>query len=165
MMMVKAREGETVFGGIVMAPVEYPDGRWYLKVSGSSLLANPLDSREEIAAWVRTGGDVRDVDETRDLLAELLPETTFRDFRVRPCLVCATATDRPYIDWVDERTVVLVEGERGAMAADEIGRLASGMALSGRWTDTIPHEVFAAVWAEPGWTTAGMLAQAGGTTA
>ena len=165
MMMVKARGGETVFGGIVMAPVEYPDGRWYLKVSGSSLLANPLDSREEIAAWVRTGGDVRDLDEARDLLAELLPETTFRDFRVRPCLVCATTTDRPYIDWADERTVVLVEGERGAMAADEIGRLASGMALSGRWTDTIPHEVFAAVWAEPGWTTAGMLAQAGGVPA
>lgn len=159
MMMVKARGGEAIFGGIVMAPVEYPDGRWYLKVSGSSLLANPLDTREEIAAWVRTGGRAEDIDETRELLAELLPDVEFLDFRVRPCLVCATSTDRPYIDWADERTLVLIEGERGVMAADEIGRLASGMALSGAWSDTLPHEVFAAVWAEPGWTTAGMLAQ------
>ena len=162
MMMLKFRDGERVFGGVVMAPVQYPDGRWYLKVSGSNLLENPLDTREEIAAWVRTGGEERDIDETRVLLGELLPGTTFKDFRKRPCLVCATATDRPYIDWADERTIVLVEGERGAMSGDEIGRLASSLALTGAWSDTIPQEVFAAVWAEPGWRTTTMLAGLGG---
>ncbi|HEX7739258.1 MAG TPA: FAD-dependent oxidoreductase, partial [Marmoricola sp.] len=162
MMMLKFRDGERVFGGVVMAPVQYPDGRWYLKVSGSNLLENPLDTREEIAAWVRTGGEERDIDETRVLLGELLPGTTFKEFRKRPCLVCATATDRPYIDWADERTIVLVEGERGAMSGDEIGRLASSLALTGAWSDTIPQEVFAAVWAEPGWRTTTMLAGLGG---
>lgn len=161
MMMLKYRADEQLFGGIVMAPVEYPDGRWYLKVSGTSLLHNPLDTREEIAAWVRTGGAEGDLADTRQLLNELLPGVEFASLRTRPCLVCATAADRPYIDWAGERTVVVVEGERGAMAGDEIGRLASRLALTGAWTDTIPPEVFAAVWAEPGWTTAGMLARAG----
>lgn len=146
MMMMKVHKGEVVFGGIVMAPVEYPDGRWYLKVSGSSLLANPLDGREEIAAWVRTGGNPADLDETRELLAELLPGVDILSMRTRPCLVCATPSDRPYIDWADDRTVVLVEGERGAMAADEIGRLAAELALTGQWRDSIPHSVFAAEW-------------------
>lgn len=165
MMMMKVRDGRVVFGGIVMAPVEYPDGRWYAKVSGSSLLANPLDTREEIAAWVRTGGDSRDVEETRELLHELLPGVEFLSMRTRPCLVCATSTDRPFIDWADDRTVVLVEGERGAMAADEIGRLGAELALGGQWKDTVPHEVFAAHWAEPGWTTAAMLADPAARTA
>ncbi|MDN4172170.1 FAD-dependent oxidoreductase [Nocardioides sp. SOB77] len=158
MMMLKVREGRTVFGGIVMAPVRYPDGRWYLKVSGDSLLRNPLDGREEIAAWVRTGGDAEDLERTRELLAELLPDLQVRSMRTRPCLVCATPSDRPYLDRADDRTVVVVEGERGAMAADEIGRLAAGLALAGTWTDPLPQEVFAAAWAERGWTTAGHLA-------
>lgn len=165
MMMMKARGGRIVFGGIVMAPVEYPDGRWYVKVSGSSLLANPLDGRDQIARWVRTGGNLGDLDETRVLLHELLPDVEFLSMRTRSCLVCATSTDRPYIDWADERTVVLVEGERGAMAADEIGRLGAQLALDGQWRDTVPQEAFAAHWAEPGWTTAAMLADQASRTA
>ena len=160
MMMLKVREDSLLFGGIVMAPVQYPDGGWYLKVSGTSLLANPLDSREEIAAWVRTGGNGDDIAETRALLDELLPDLEVLSMRTRPCLVCATPNDRPYLDWADEHTVVVVEGERGAMAADELGRLAAGLALTGRWSDPLPHEVFAAEWAEPGWTTSGYLAGA-----
>ena len=148
MMMLKVREEQMLFGGIVMAPVRYPDGRWYIKVSGSSLLRNPLETREEIAAWVRTGGSADDLHETRELLTELLPGVGLGELRTRPCLVCATPTDRPYIDWADDRTVVVVEGERGAMAADEIGRLAAGLAGTGSWTDSLPHEVFAAVWAD-----------------
>lgn len=146
MMMMKVREGQMLFGGIVMAPVRYPDGRWYVKVSGSSLLQNPLETRSEITAWVRTGGNAADLDETRELLAELLPGVAFRSMRTRPCLVCATPSDRPYIDWADDRTVVLVEGERGAMAADEIGRLAAGLALDGQWRDPLPQAVFTAEW-------------------
>lgn len=148
MMMLKVRDGEMRFGGIVMAPVEYPDGKWYLKVSGSSLLQNPLETREEIASWVRSGGNTDDLAEATELLSELLPDVEFKSMRIRPCLVCSTPTDRPYIDWADERTVVLVEGERGAMAADEIGRLAAGMVRNGAWTDSLPHEVFAAGWTD-----------------
>lgn len=146
MMMLKVRDEQMLFGGIVMAPVQYPDGRWYIKVSGSSLLRNPLETREEIAAWVRTGGNPDDLDEAGELLAELLPGVEIGELRTRPCLVCSTPSDRPYIDWADDRTVVLVEGERGAMAADEIGRLAAALAGTGTWTDSLPHEVFAAAW-------------------
>ncbi|MGN0064862.1 MAG: NAD(P)/FAD-dependent oxidoreductase [Nocardioides sp.] len=160
MMMLKVRDGDYLFGGIVMAPVQYPDGRWYLKVSGNSLLANPLDTREEIAAWVRTGGRAEDVEETMAVLRDLLPGVELGPARTRPCTVCATPHDRPYIDWADERTVVVVEGERGAMAADEIGRLASGLALTGAWTDTLPAENFRALWAPEGWSTAAAIGRA-----
>lgn len=167
MMMLKQRGGQRAFGGIVTAPVQYPDGRWYLKVSGSSLLDNPLDGSEEIAAWVRSPGPQADEQEARELLAELLPGTEFLSFQVRPCLVCATPTDRPYIDLAVDAagqqlpdTVVVVEGERGAMAGDEIGRLAANLALDGGWSDSVPWENFAAQWGEPGWTTRSYLAGA-----
>ncbi|WP_198653209.1 NAD(P)/FAD-dependent oxidoreductase [Actinocorallia populi] len=157
-MYLKYRDGRSLFGGIVMSPRPYPDGRWYVKLAGGSLLANPLDTAEEIAAWVRTGGRREDVDEALAVLHDLLPGREFGPARTRPCMVSATPTERPYIDRVDETAVIAVEGERGAMAADEIGRLTAELAVHGRWRDTIPHEVFQARWAEPGWTTAGWLA-------
>lgn len=148
MMFLKYRDGERLYGGIVMAPRPYPDGKWYLKLAGSSLLDFPLGDAAETAQWVRSGGNAADIEEAADVLRDLLPGHEFTNFQTRPCLVSATPSDRPYIDRVDEHTVVAVEAERGAMAADEIGRL-TAMLSQGPWKDTIPHEVFKAEWAEP----------------
>lgn len=65
---------------------------------------------------------------------DVLPGVRLGEARTRPCLVCATSTDHLYIDRVNDRTVLALEGERGAMAADEIGR----------WIDPLPHSVFRA---------------------
>lgn len=147
MMLLKYRDGERLYGGIVMAPRPYPDGRWYLKLSGSSLLDTPLETAAQTAEWVRSGGNRADIEEAADVLRDLLPHHRFTTFRTRPCLVAATPGDRPYIDRVDEHTAVAVEAERGAMSADEIGRLAA-MLARGPWSDSIPHEVFRAKWAD-----------------
>lgn len=146
MMYLKVVEGRLGFGGIVMSPLRYPDGRWYVKVSGNSLLANPLNTADEVAAWVRTGGNDGDVDDALALLSELMPDQRFGPAHTRPCMVCETPSGLPVIDSVDERTVVAVEGERGAMAADEIGRLTADYTLRGRWNEGIPQEVFRAQW-------------------
>ncbi|SUE16102.1 Monomeric sarcosine oxidase [Rhodococcus gordoniae] len=148
MMYLKAPGGRVEFGGIVMSPLQYPDGRWYLKCSGRSLLDNPLDSAEAIARWVRTGGRREDIADTLELLTELLPGKNFGSAHTRPCMVCETPTGLPYIDRVDDHTIVAIEGERGAMAADEIGRLTAGLTLDGMWTDGIPHAAFRARWVE-----------------
>lgn len=160
-MYLKQRGEQQLFGGIVMAPRPYPDGRWYLKLAGASLLQFPLDGAQDVAAWVRTGGNQADIDEAMAVVGDLLPGRRLGPARTRPCLVAATPTNRPYIDRVDERTVVAVEAERGAMAGDEIGRLAAALAV-GPWQDTLPQEVFAAQWADPGWTSTGYLAQMAG---
>ncbi|GAB2664292.1 FAD-dependent oxidoreductase [Prescottella soli] len=148
MMYMKTSGDQVVYGGIIMSPLQYPDGRWYLKCSGRSLLDNPLDSAEAITRWVRTGGRHEDIRESLDLLTELLPGKALGPAHTRPCMVCETPTALPYIDRVDEHTIVAIEGERGAMAADEIGRLAAGLAIDGVWTDGIPHAAFQARWAE-----------------
>lgn len=147
MMYLKHRDGDGLFGGVVMSPVQYPDGRWYLKVSGRNVMDTPLESAEEIADWVRTGGRVEDIDEALDVLRDLLPGVRLGDSQIRPCLVAATSTNHPYIDRVDDHTVLAIDGERGAMSSDEIGRLTAGLATTGRWTDSLPHSVFQARWA------------------
>jgi len=144
-MYMKMRGGERLFGGIVMSPRPYADGHEYVKVSGTGLLNHPLADAEAIAQFVRTGGDDSEIAEAADLLADLIPSTEFTEFSTTPGIVCATATGMPYIDRVDERTVVAIEGERGAMSGDEIGRLAAQLA-TGPWRDTVPGEVFRLRW-------------------
>ncbi|WP_067797996.1 NAD(P)/FAD-dependent oxidoreductase [Actinomadura formosensis] len=148
-MYFKQRGQKLLYGGIVMSPLRYPDGRWYIKCSGDSLLGNPLTTRDEISAWVRTGGSTDDIAPTLTLLRELLPAETaaaFGQARVRPCLVSSNHTGHPYIDHADENLIVVVEGERGVMAADELGRLTASLASTGRWSDGIPHQLFQAEW-------------------
>lgn len=148
MMYLKYRDGERLYGGIVMAPRPYPDGKWYLKLAGSSLLDVPLETAAQTAEWVRSGGNADDIEVAADVLRDLFPDREFTEYLTRPCLVSATPSDRPCIDRVDDRTVIAVESERGAMSADEIGRL-TALLSQGPWTDTIPHDVFKAEWAEP----------------
>ncbi|WP_010542191.1 NAD(P)/FAD-dependent oxidoreductase [Dietzia alimentaria] len=149
MMYLKFADGQLRFGGIVMSPLRYPDGKWYIKVSGNSLLDTPLESSDEIAEWVRTGGRTADIDDTYELLAELMPDQKLGPALTRPCTVCDTPTGLPYRDRVHDRVTVVVEGERGAMAADELGRLTAEYTLAGQWRDGIPHEVFRARWVTP----------------
>lgn len=61
LMYLKAREGDIAYGGIIMPPLRYPDGRRYLKCAGNSLLANPLTTADEVTRWVRAGGRAEDI--------------------------------------------------------------------------------------------------------
>lgn len=135
-------------GGLITPPSRYPDGRWYLKCASGQLLANPLRSAEQIAAWVSTGGEASELDYFRDFVERSLPGVAIRSGRTWPCLPSINATSVPYIDRVDERVTVVLEGERGVMMADEIGRLGALLAVTGEWRDSLDHAEVAARWAD-----------------
>lgn len=149
LMYLKAGARGVAYGGIVMPPLRYPDGKWYVKCAGDSVLANPLTTAADIGAWVRTGGVPGDIGTARALLAELMPDKAFGAAHTRPCLVSANHSLHPYIDVVDDGLVVATEGERGVMAADEVGRLTAHLAATGGWRDGLPRELFAARWLDP----------------
>lgn len=133
-------------GGLVTPPRQYPDGRWYLKCAGGELVDNPLTTSEEIAAWVRSGGSASEVDWFRAHVAETLPGVAVSSAVTKPCLPTFNASGLPYIDRVADGLVIATEGERGVMMADEIGRLAAGLAAEDRWIDPIPSHLFNARW-------------------
>jgi sarcosine oxidase len=136
------------YAGIIAPPLRYPDGHWYVKGAGASLLEAPLHTADEIAAWVRTGGDAADRAPFAALLEELLPGVTIEGLTTRPCLVTLNATGHPYIGFVDDGVVVATEGDHGVTMADEIGRLAARLAIDGRWRDSLPAEPFAPRYAD-----------------
>lgn len=129
-------------GGLVTPPRRYPDGRWYLKCAGGELVDHPLGTAEEIDTWVRTGGSASEVDFFRDFVSQVLPDVRVTTALTKPCLPTFNASGLPYVDRVADGLVVATEGERGVMMADEIGRLAAGLAGQDRWIDPIPSHLF-----------------------
>jgi sarcosine oxidase len=133
-------------GGLVTPPRRYPDGRWYLKCAGGELVDHPLATTEEITAWVLSGGSASEVDWFCAYVAEILPGVRVGRALSKPCLPTFNASGLPYIDRVADGLVVATEGERGVMMADEIGRLAAGLAGQDRWVDPLPSQLFSARW-------------------
>jgi sarcosine oxidase len=131
------------FTGIVVPPLQYPDGRWYVKLAGGSVLRCPLNDYQEINSWVRGGGHQEDGPELFAILAGLLgDDVRYGEVRTRPCPLLMSATGRSYIDYVEDGIVLASEGSNGVMMGDEIGRLAAELVMKGRWGDSLPAELF-----------------------
>ena len=133
-------------GGIVIPPVQYPDGRWYIKCASGELVSRPLQTRSDIAAWASSGGNPDEIDYFRVLVPDFLPGVELGEAITKPCLVGMTADGGSYVDHVDERTVVVYDGQRGVMMADELGRLAADLIRTGQWTDALPRQLFRVRW-------------------
>ena len=133
-------------GGLVTPPRQYPDGRWYLKCASGELVDHPLRTVAEIEDWVRSGGSASEVEWFRSYVAQVLPGVTVTGAVTKPCLPTFNAGGLPYIDRVADGLVLATEGERGVMTADEIGRLAAGLAGEDRWVDPLPSHLCAARW-------------------
>lgn len=140
MLAVLASE-KNPYGGIIAPPIQYPDGKWYIKSAGTSLVE--LKTLRETNEWVRSGGDPVEAERLRGVLAEIMPEVVVRSSSVRPCLASINASaGYPYIGAVDEGVTLVTEGENGVSMSDECGRLAARLVLDGEWRDSLPAGPF-----------------------
>jgi len=134
--------GEVCFA---MPPLEYPDGRWYIKGATASSVVTTIESDAAIGPWFRGKGVAEDPAIVVRLLGRILPG--FRPGRVDaiPCMVAYTPSGNPYIDRIDERVGLAVGGNAwGVMTSDEIGRLAAAMMRDAAWSGPLGVEMFRA---------------------
>jgi len=128
-----------------MPPLEYPDGRWYIKGATASSVVTTIESDAAIGPWFRGKGLAEDPAIVVRLLGRILPG--FRPGRVDaiPCMVSYTPSGNPYIDRIDERVGLAVGGNAwGVMTSDEIGRLAAAMMRDAAWSGPLGVEMFRA---------------------
>jgi sarcosine oxidase len=128
----------------ILPPVQYPDGRYYLKMGANTVLDAFVETVEAINNWYRAGNSDAMLDEMRTVVLELFPGLAADSWQSHRCVITRTAHGRPYIDAVvPGRVYAAVGGNgQGAKAADEIGRLAARLVAEGE----AAGEAFAAVW-------------------
>lgn len=125
-----------------LPPIKYPDGKVYVKLGGRMTDLRPLSSKTELLDWFHSEGSKREVELLTDTLFSLIPNLKAKSLLSRPCVVTATAHERPYIDELIPNQVYVAAGGNGAAAksSNEIGRLAAAMLMGNS-----PSQVFSAV--------------------
>lgn len=133
------------FWGLLMPPVEYPDGRTYVKTMDGYYGPKPLEGYEALGNWSRSNGHEEHHAILQRALREVYPSLRIRSTGFQPCLITDTASHYPYIDMLDDRIGVVVGGNgKSAKSSDEIGRLAAEMIRTGNWPSSLPPSLSSA---------------------
>ena len=124
-------------------PTVYPDGNTYLKIGGDMPDLVPAQSPSDLTEWFNRGGNPREAELLTQYLYNTIPDFRPVELIVKPCVVMATAHDRPYIDTIVEDRLFVTTGGNGAAAksSDEIGRLGALLA-SGQWDESYQRDDF-----------------------
>ncbi len=127
----------------ILPPIQYPDGRWYIKL-GTGELGRQLTTLDELGDWFRSPGADVDRELLTRTLGSLIPEIEGAPVHTDTCVVTATASGYPYVDEVVEGRVYVAVGGNGkaAKSSDEIGRLAAELVRVGGWHDDLPAHAF-----------------------
>jgi sarcosine oxidase len=122
-----------VCGGIyIVPPVQYPDGKFYIKIGSRSNQRRYFSSLEETITWFRGDGQTVNAAENRRVLEEILPDTHFLSWQVKPCILTDTPSLKPYIGLLSDNLFVAVGGNGyGAKSSDELGRMGAVTARGG----------------------------------
>jgi sarcosine oxidase len=131
----------------LVPPIRYPDGTWYVRIGpGMQPIVAELADTADMVDWCSRQTIT---DEQRDFLMAMarmmLPQLRPTAVRDACCLIDKTPTRYPYIGHVggDDTLTVAVGGNgHGARGSDEIGRLASTVALGQPWEWPIPLSTF-----------------------
>lgn len=129
----------------ILPPIQYPDGRWYVKL-GTGAFEHRLETMRELGNWFHHPGAAEDREALHQTLVSLIPALEGAPIHTDSCAVTATASGHPYVDLIADGRVCIAVGGNGkaAKSSDEIGRLAAELLLAGAWCDDLPAEAFCA---------------------
>jgi sarcosine oxidase len=133
----------------LLPPIEYPNGRAYLKMGCNTIADQTLRSCQEIRRWFIQGDSDVVKEAMRQALLEILPGLQALSFATKRCVITYTPHGKPYIDALQPGRLYLATGGNGSAAksSDAIGRLAANLMQTGRWLDDLPAQLFRAQYA------------------
>ena len=129
-------ETDELDGIYLIKPLQYPDGRFYLKLGMNQAIDPLLADADAIRDWFRGLVPDDSLPRLRREVTTLFPDVPFRGFRTKRCILSRTISRRPYLGQVGDGWVVAM-GCNGysAMASDAQGRIAATLALTGQVPD------------------------------
>lgn len=128
----------------LLPPIQYPDGKTYLKMGGENSPVEIIDTFETQRAWFRSGGDPAHAAELKEMMLSLIPNLQAISFQMKPCVITATPHRYPYIEALEPGQVYAAVGGCGASAksSNEIGRLAARLVVDEVWADDLTESLF-----------------------
>jgi sarcosine oxidase len=119
----------------LLPPIQYPDGKWYLKIGAFPHHLQIAKTESELKNWFQHEPSDEETHATKQALKELMPALKVLSYRVVPCAWTYAPQTQPYIKILFEedakgRIGVATGGcGRGAKSSDAIGKLGAGLLL------------------------------------
>lgn len=129
-------------GAYILPPIDYPDGRRYLKIGIGTPDDIRLRTRDDLTAWFKGPGSEANRREFQAFITALIPPlAACTSWHVDTCAVAQTGSGLPVIDYVDgDRIAVAAGGNgKGAKSADDWGWLAATLVAGRDWDHPVPR--------------------------
>ena len=116
-----------------MPPIQYLDGKYYLKIGHSKGDRIPNDEAS-LRAWFQSDGDPKRVKWLTETLRSLLPSIKFASLHSRSCALTISPTGKQFIDQFGDEPIYALLADHGqcAKSADELGFLATEYLTTGQ---------------------------------
>ena len=122
---------ESVEGIYLVQPVQYPDGRYYLKMGCNLSTDIPFQKLKQIQEWFRNGDTSTNEKVLREALHTLMPDLNVIGYTTKKCIVSRTQHGQCYIGATAKENLFVAADGNGysAMCSDELGRIAAHYAV------------------------------------
>lgn len=116
-----------------MPPIQYPDGKFYIKI-GHSKGDRISNDEQSLRSWFQTDGDPQRVEWLTETLQNLLPTVNFVSLHSRSCALTISPTGKQFIDQFGDVPIYALLADHGqcAKSADELGLMATEFLTCGR---------------------------------
>lgn len=121
-------------------PIQYPNGRFYIKLGANTTADQWPTTLAEIQTWFQRGNSDTCKPALQNALQTILPNVQFLSFETKRCIICRTPNGYPTIDRITDTIFVAAGGNgEGAKSSDALGFLAAGLVENGRWPPDMPY--------------------------
>ena len=134
----------------LVQPVQYPDGKYYLKM-GCNLPGDIyFDNLKDIQDWFRSGDSDANLKNLQDALMTIMPKLKVEMFTTKRCIISFTKHRKPYIGALNKHGLFVAAGGNGysAMCSDALGRIASHLMTEGVFPGEYSAESFQPILAD-----------------
>ena len=143
-------ESDTLADLYMFPPVQYPNGKYYIKLGANTTADCYVETLEEINAWYRTGNSDAMLAVMRDTVCTLVPDLQAAAWQTNRCVITRTAHAKPYIDIVQPGRIYAAVGGNGtsAQASDGIGQVAADLMIHNAWHSDLDANAFRVIYAD-----------------
>ena len=129
----------------LLPPIQYPDGRFYLKMGCNTSADRNLTHLDERREWLISGDSDNMLVPMRSALESMIPKLNARSWHTKRCLITYSEKGYPLIDELlkDQLYVVTAGNGSSAKSSDAIGKLAADLAIHEKWSDELAQSSFA----------------------
>jgi sarcosine oxidase len=122
-------------GCYILPPIQYPNGKYYLKIGGGTPNDPKLHTLDELGVWFRSRGRQADAEHLTARLHAIVPNLNPVAVHSESCVTSYTPTPYLYAGKFDGGRIGVLTAGTGSAAksADEIGRMGALMMRNQSW--------------------------------